>query len=244
MKKSFNLKKYVTATNVLILVLILFYLLDRYLPFPEGYTGYNAWFEDESPVFNYIFGSCGGLLSNYMARGEFLENGYAIYRNFTCTFLHGHILHIIANLLGLYFIGNYTEKRFGWWLTLILFVSIAFIESFITDPLYIAMFPEKSEEIANTISMGASSGIFGLAGVSLAALLFNIKSFKSVGLPTIIVSVIYGVFTTYIASFGWTTLCHNVAIILGLFIGTLIILPFYILKKKKISSGKVDQNEI
>ena len=77
MKKKFEIKKLFTATNILIVILLIIYLLDRFLPFPEGYTGYNAWIEDAPPAFNYIFGSCGGLLTNYMARGEILENGKA-----------------------------------------------------------------------------------------------------------------------------------------------------------------------
>lgn len=81
--------------------------------------------------------------------------------------------------------------------------------------------------------MGASGGIFGLIGALLAAIFFDIKSFKKIGLPTIIVSAAYGFLTTYVVSFGWTTVCHNVAFVLGLAVGTLIILPFFLLKKGK-----------
>ena len=81
MKKKFEIKKLFTATNILIVILLIIYLLDRFLPFPEGYTGYNAWIEDAPPAFNYIFGSCGGLLTNYMARVETLDNCTAVYRS-------------------------------------------------------------------------------------------------------------------------------------------------------------------
>lgn len=233
MKKKFEIKKLFTATNILIVILLIIYLLDRFLPFPEGYTGYNAWIEDVPPAFNYIFGSCGGLLTNYMARGEILENGTAIYRSITLMFLHGHILHLIANLVGLYFIGNYAEKRFGWWLAYIIYFAVGFIESFITDPLFLAIAPSQSAIVTEQPSMGASGGIFGLIGASLATVFFDLKSFKKIGLPTIIVVGIYGFLTTYVVSFGWTTVCHNVAFILGLALGTLIILPFFLLKKGK-----------
>ncbi len=240
-----NIRKYLTATNVLIGILILFYILDRFLPFPSDYTGYNAWNPDSSPAVNYLFGNCGGLLSNYMAIGNFLvPYGTSAYRHFTCIFLHGHILHLIANLVGLYFIGNYTEKRFGWWLTYILFFVVGFTEGFITDPLFFAIAPAQKESTLAQVSMGASGGIFGLIGVSLAALFFDIKSFKKIGKPTLIASAIYGVLTTYIASFGWTTVCHNVSMILGLIVGTVIILPFYLLKKGKYRpENKTEQKE-
>lgn len=237
MNKRLDLRKIITATNALILILIILYILDCYIPLPEGYTGYTNWDSDSPSVINYIFGSCGGLLSNYLAMGSILDpNGTQIYRHLTQMFLHGGLLHLIANITGLYFIGNYAEKRFGWWLTSILFVLVAFLESFITDPLYLAMFPNKAEEIASEISVGASAGIYGLIGASLIAIFFDIKSFKKIGKPTIIVSAIYGVLTTYVVGWGWSTVCHTVALILGLIFGTAIILPFFLLKKGKFAT--------
>ncbi len=228
-----RIKKWITATNILILILIVFYLLDCYLPLPKGYTGYTAWDNELPPALNYIMGSCGGLLTNSMAMGGTLTNGNAVYRHFTQMFLHGGLLHLTANLIGLYFIGNYAEKRYGWWLTMTLFMLTAFVESYITDPLYLAICPSQAEEVRATISDGASGGIFGLIGVALASIFFDMKSFKEIDKPTIIVSSIYGIFVTYIVSFGWTTVCHNVGLCLGLVFGSLIIFPFFILKKGK-----------
>ena len=242
MKNKFNLKKHITATNIFMAILILVYILDCYLPFPDGYSGYNYWDENNSPAFNYIMGSCGGLLKNYMAMGAFLQP-QGIYRNFTCMFLHGFLLHLIANLVGLYFIGNYTEKKFGTPLTCVMFVLIAFAETFITDPLYAVICPEDAEQIAGNISCGASGGIFGLIGMSLAALFFDLKSIKQINKTTLIVSAAYAVLTTYVVDLGWTTLCHNVSMILGLVAGTAIILPFYLLKKGKFApENKVREN--
>ena len=234
MKK--NLKKFLTATNIIIIILIVIYFLDRFIPFPEGYEGYDAWEENNYPVLNYIFGFCGGVLTNFMGFGRILTpDGEAFYRRLTCVFLHGHILHLIANVVGLYFIGNYAEKRFGWLTSYIVFFTVAFIESYITDPLFFAIAPDKKEETLSQVSMGASGGIFGLAGFTLAAIFFDIKSFRNIGKPTIIVSAIYGFLTTYVVGLGWTTVCHNVSIVLGLVLGTLIILPFFLLKKGKFS---------
>lgn len=243
MEKKFELKQLLTATNILMAVLVIFYLFDRYLPLPHGYTGYTAWDKNGPAALNYIFGSCGGLLTNSMAMGGSLAGGTAFYRHFTQMFLHDGLFHLIVNLVGLFFVGNYVEKRFGWWLTPILFVLIAFIESFITDPLYAAMFPKKAAEAANQVSLGASGGVFGLIGAGLAAIFFDIKSFRKIGKPTIAVSAIYGIVPTYIIDLGWTTVCHNVAFILGLALGAVIILPFFLLKKGKFSKdNRSDEN--
>lgn len=231
--KKINYKKHLTATNLMIVILLILYLLDKYLPLPKDYNGFNCWEAELPPALNYIFGFCGGLLMNSMAVCKNIAGGMAVYRQFTSMFLHGHVLHLIANLVGLYFIGNYTEKKYGWWLTYIIYFLVGFMQFLITDPLFAAISPDKFAESYNMPSCGASGGIFALAGVSLAALFFDIKSFKKIGKPTIIVSAIYGVLTTYVVSFGWTTVCHNVSLILGLIFGVIIILPFFLLKKGK-----------
>lgn len=140
--------------------------------------------------------------------------------------------------MGLFFIGNYAQKRFGWWLTLIIFLVTGFIESYITDPLFAAMFPKKVEQLFG-VTVGASGGIFGLIGASLAAILFDIKTFKQIKQPTVIVSAIYGISVTYAIDLGYNTVCHNVAFVLRLVVGTLIIAPFFILKKRKVG-GDMD----
>ena len=84
---------------------------------------------------------------------------------------------------------------------------------------------------------------FALIGLGFAVLCFDIKSFKQIDKPTIIVSAIYGILTTYVVSFGWTTVCHNVSMILGLIFGVVIILPFFILKKGKFSPNYKAQTE-
>lgn len=240
MEKETRKFKLLTATNVLIVLLVVLYLLDCYLPLPDGYTGYTAWDSESPAALNYIMGSCGGLLTNYLGMGGLLENGNAVYRHFTQMFLHGGLLHLVANCVGLYFIGHYAEKRFGWWLTIIFLVLTAFVESFITDPLYRAIVPSATSD---DVSVGISGGIFGLVGCSLAAIFFDIKSFKKIGLPTIVASAIYGVLTTYVVSFGWTTLCHNIALVLGLFFGTALILPFRLLKKGKFAPENAAEDQ-
>ncbi len=240
MEKTPVWKKLLTVTNVMIVLLVIMYLLDCYLPLPDGYTGYTAWDSESPAALNYALGSCGGLLTNYLGMGGPLENGNAVYRHFTQMFLHGGLLHLVANCVGLFFIGHYAEKRFGQIMTAVFLILTAFIESFITDPLYRAMVPSAASD--NDVSVGISGGVFGLVGCSLAALFFDIKSFKKIGLPTIIVSAIYGVLTTYIVSFGWTTLCHNVALVLGLALGTVYILPFRILKKGRFAPEKKEKD--
>lgn len=237
MKKKIVFKSLITTSNILIIIFVIFYLLDCYLPLPKDWNGYKNWDTESPKIVNYILGNCGGLLTHYLGMGKV---GNDPYRHLTQMFLHSGLLHLIANCIGMYFIGNYTEKRFGWWKTGILFVVIGFVESYITDALYLAMDSNYTEEISKMVSVGASGGIFGLAGVSLVSLFLNIKEFKKIGKPTLIVSAIYGIVPTYIFDFGWTTVCHNVAFGIGLIFGCGIILLFYFFKKVKLELKKTD----
>lgn len=92
-KKKFKASSLLTTSNVLIVVLIVIYVLDCYLPLPRGYTGYTAWDNESSATLNYVLGSCGGLLTNYLGTGTALVNGNAMYRHITQMFLHGGLLH-------------------------------------------------------------------------------------------------------------------------------------------------------
>ena len=58
MIKNFDWKKLITAPNIMIVILVVLYLFDCYLPLPDGYTGYNGWVDDLSPTANYILGYC------------------------------------------------------------------------------------------------------------------------------------------------------------------------------------------
>lgn len=244
MKFKFGFRKLLTASNILIVIFVIFYLLDCYLPLPDGWTGYTNWDDEGSAAVNYLLGNCGGLLTHYLGMGKGLgPDGLTFYRHFTQMFLHGGLLHLIANAIGMFFIGNYTEKRFGWWLTVVMFIVIALAESYITDPLYLAMVPGSEFELEQAVSVGASGGVFGLIGVSLAALFFDVKEFKKIGKLTLVTSAVYGIVPTYIIDFGWTTVCHNVAFILGLAAGTAVVLPFYLLKKRNERRGLTSVTE-
>jgi len=111
--KKFDYKKFLTVTNILMLIIVLFYIFDHYLPLPKNYTGFT-WTSKDITAVDYLLGNCGGLLTNYLGVGKVLNyNSSQVYRYVTQMFLHGHLFHLIGNLVGLYFIGHYTEKRFG-----------------------------------------------------------------------------------------------------------------------------------
>lgn len=85
------------------------------------------------------------------------------WRLFTSTFLHGGLMHLLANMYGLLFVGVFLEPLLGRAKYLIAYVVTGTLASVASIWWYNA-----------TVSVGASGAIFGLYGVFLALLLTKI----------------------------------------------------------------------
>jgi rhomboid protease GluP len=79
------------------------------------------------------------------------------WRTVTAIFLHGSLLHILMNGLGLWVVGSAAEERFGAARTLVAFV-VCGTAGEVTTSLW----------SANVLSVGASGGIFGLIALCTA----------------------------------------------------------------------------
>lgn len=106
---------------------------------------------------------------------------HQVWRLFSCIWLHGGVVHVLANMLSLVFIGIRLEQEFG-------FVRIGFlyvISGFGGSLLSALFLPEG-------ISVGASGALFGLLGGMLSELLINwtIYANKLAALLTLIVIVV------------------------------------------------------
>jgi rhomboid protease GluP len=92
----------------------------------------------------------GATISPLVAEGEW-------WRFFSSIFLHGGLLHIIMNALGLWYLGRETEERFGRARTLTVFVASGAagmaLSYWLRDQVFV---------------VGASGGIFGLMGLIIA----------------------------------------------------------------------------
>ncbi|KAJ1693442.1 hypothetical protein LUZ63_010140 [Rhynchospora breviuscula] len=84
------------------------------------------------------------------------------WRLLTCIWLHAGVIHLLANMLSLVFIGIRLEQQFG-------FVRIAaiYLISGLGGSVLSSLF------IRNSISVGASGALFGLLGAMLSELITN-----------------------------------------------------------------------
>lgn len=129
------------------------------------------------------------------------------WRLLTCGFLHAELFHILVNMFSLWILGSAVERIFGAWRFSVLYVLSIIAGSVATYAL----------SNINS-SLGASGGIFGLAG-ALAALYFTQKN--SFGrLVSKQIFVIIGFNIMYGLMFG--SLINNFAHIGGLVAGFLL----------------------
>ncbi|XP_057731098.1 RHOMBOID-like protein 1 isoform X1 [Arachis stenosperma] len=120
---------------------------------------------------SYTLEKMGALVVDRVIHGE-------AWRLLSCMWLHGGVVHILANMLSLVFIGIRLEQEFG-------FVRIGFLYviSGFGGSLLSALF------IQSGISVGASGALFGLLGGMLSEILINwtIYANKVAALLTLIV---------------------------------------------------------
>ncbi|XP_027085141.1 RHOMBOID-like protein 2 [Coffea eugenioides] len=103
------------------------------------------------------------------------------WRLITCIWLHAGVIHLIANMLSLVFIGIRLEQQFGF-----VRVGAIYLLSGIGGSILSCLFIQRS------ISVGASGALFGLLGAMLSELLTNwtIYSNKVAALFTLVVIIV------------------------------------------------------
>ncbi|PNY09510.1 inactive rhomboid protein 1-like [Trifolium pratense] len=89
------------------------------------------------------------------------------WRFFTCMFLHAGVIHVLANMFSLLFIGVRLENEFGFHKIGILYLLSGFGGSLLS------ILHLRDATVPNTISVGASGALFGLLGAMLSELLTN-----------------------------------------------------------------------
>jgi len=136
------------------------------------------------------------------------------WRLVTYMFLHGGIMHILFNMWCLWDLGRLCESLYGRWT----FAAIYFTTGIAGGLASIAWNPQ-------TLTVGASGAIFGLAGALIAS--FYLGEFS---LPRIAISgtlrslVVFAVFNLFLGGFfgGIDNACHIGGLVSGLGLGAVI----------------------
>lgn len=108
-------------------------------------------------------------------------NNNQAWRLVSCIWLHAGVIHLLANMLSLVFIGIRLEQQFGF-----ARVGVIYMLSGIGGSILSTLF------IKNNISVGASGALFGLLGAMLSELLTNwtIYANKAAALTTLVIIIL------------------------------------------------------
>ncbi|HYX07566.1 MAG TPA: rhomboid family intramembrane serine protease [Bacteroidales bacterium] len=159
----------------------------------------------------------GGNLRYLTIHGQF-------WRLLTSTFVHAGIIHLVANMYALLFVGAALEKAIG---------KNKFLFSYLATGILASLSSLIFHD--NIVSIGASGAIFGLFGVLLALLLSKQFNFADVSKKNLLSSV--GLFIFYNIIYGFNKAgIDNAAHIGGLLGGFIIGLLYYLIIKEKLKS--------
>ncbi|KAG8659253.1 hypothetical protein MANES_02G026500v8 [Manihot esculenta] len=153
-----------------------YYKLYKVVAFPRAFNldsivGNSVWTRTNS---NLILEKMGALEWNKVV------HGHQGWRLITCMWLHAGVIHLLANMLSLIFIGIRLEQQFGF-----VRVGIVYLLSGFGGSILSSLFIQRN------ISVGASGALFGLLGAMLSELLTNwtIYSNKIAALLTLVVII-------------------------------------------------------
>ncbi len=144
MKKK--LKNKLTFTNIIVILAIIIYLLNLFAFSPDtGPIAINVKEQFKSKgqeltsfaiTLAKIMGIWGGNLNAYLGFqiDKFLHG--EIWRLYTVVLTHGHIAHIIMNLIALFIAGNHIEKEYGTKKTITYFLILTALNNIITSIIY------------------------------------------------------------------------------------------------------------
>ncbi|KDP25494.1 hypothetical protein JCGZ_20650 [Jatropha curcas] len=130
---------------------------------------------------NPLFGPSSSTLEKMGAlKWNKVVHGHQGWRLITCVWLHAGVIHLLANMLSLVFIGIRLEQQFGFVRVGTLYLLSGFGGSILS-----------SLFIQQNISVGASGALFGLLGAMLSELLTNwtIYSNKIAALFTLVIII-------------------------------------------------------
>jgi membrane associated rhomboid family serine protease len=193
----------------------------------------------------YIFMVCSGLgfisfkaadLLTWGANFRPVTTNGELWRLLTSTFLHGGLMHLLANMYGLLFVGIFLEPKLGKTKYAIIYLTTGIIASIASLYFHVP-----------TVSIGASGAIFGLYGVFLALLLTEVfsKDFSKAFLTSTVIFISYNLLMGF-AGAGIDNAAHIGGLVSGFIVG-LILYPQLKRDAEELTIEQIDEqnsNEI
>lgn len=198
-----------TATNILIILNIVVYILDKYMLNWDG-----GMFVDPSIV-ERILGLCGGDVYMVLCHYDgFLADG-EIWRGVTFLFVHLFILHLAVNMIAFAIVGNHVEKRYGSVFVVVVFLVVGIANILATNSLPFL-------DTADTVTGGSSGAVFGFMGIAAAHWFLDKSTRLEYTKRQRVFLITYGIVFTYFMG-DWTICCHNIGFVMGFVLGVILV---------------------
>lgn len=194
-----------SATNMLILINTVVYILDKYI------LNWDGGMFVSPGIVEQILGFCGGDLYMFLCYYDGCLTTGEIWRSVSFLFVHLFVLHLAVNMVAFYIVGNRVEKEYGSAFVIISFFLIGILNLFATNALPFL-------DTADSVTGGASGAVFGFVGIAAARWFLDKSTRSEYTKKQKVFLIIYGVVFTYFMG-DWTMCCHNIGFAIGLALG-------------------------
>jgi len=196
-----SFRKNANITNILVISMVIVFSIQTILSFDAVY---------DLPVLEGLLEKGGDDLSAQLGfYPRAIVDDYAVYQFITYTYLHGGIIHMIMNLVGLFVLGTQFERKVGPKRFLMIYFGSGIISASVV--LLISPYDILGQSM-NTASIGASGCIFGILGgywylYPREEILFPLIYLKKWPL-TLLVLIYGGISAVMLVWGGWDDVSH------------------------------------
>lgn len=208
-QKKYSLAGKYGIINITIAIICTIFLIINSIVVSDNALNQLASNKYAAYLLNFLFG-CEGKLGTIgsMSKVKVFSDG-EWWRLFLHMYLHAGVLHMVFNVLALLFAGKVVEKKIGSWLYFLLYHLIAVIDAIIVC----LIFP-------NSISVGASAGIFGMIGIVCVMIWKNDKRKEVLQKREYIYIIVFSLLSLLLGFESFVI--HFVAFVFGIFAGLLL----------------------
>jgi len=206
-----NSRRGLSITNILIIINVIVFILTI--------------------ILTNIYGQ--GFIDLLAVKPSLILQGKNLWTLITNMFVHASFVHILVNMISLYFVGTFLERLIG----KKKFILIYFVSGIVASLFFVFL---ASQSQLNIPAVGASGAIFGIAGV-LMLLTPRVPTylfFIPVAIP-LFISVIISLVVMWLASVAAGLPIGNTAHLGGLIAG--LIYGYFLRKKHSKKVAMLDQ---
>lgn len=154
------------------------------------------------------------------------------YRLFTSMFLHFGLVHLLNNMILLFFIGDYVERYLG---------KVCYLIMYLSSGLFSGWFSWRHDLAtgSDSVSAGASGAIFGVIGSLVVLVILHRGKLEDLTIQRVVLMAVFSLIVGF-QSPGVDAYAHLGGLIGGIAV-TLMLSPVFRRNHKKFSGNRTDK---